>query len=76
MTTRLKDYRIYGKAPRERRFKAMDVSHMVQVTQISKATVFWAVTELKLERLRVQCRQMEQDNPGWLFELRERIHER
>jgi hypothetical protein len=73
MSTRLKDYRIYGRAPREKRFKAMDMDHMVQVTQLSKATVYWARTESQVSRLKAKCEQLKLDKPGWIFELREKL---
>lgn len=73
---RLKDYRIYGRKPREKRFKAMDMNRGIQVNNLIRATVYWAVTESKLERLQALCKQLEEDNPGWVFELRERKNER
>lgn len=72
MAKRLKDYRIYARAPREKRFKAMDLTHGVQVTQLSKATIYWASTETKVTRLKELCRKLGEDKPGWHFELREK----
>lgn len=59
-------YLVYG-SYKGGRFKAMDLNAGVQVGNLIYATMFYPES---LDRLKVELKQIEKDNPDWTFEIR------
>ena len=62
------NYIIYGRAPGEKKFKALGAKG--QVRNLIYAIVYWDCTPERLTQLTEQIGHMTLDNLGWSFELR------
>ena len=62
------NYIIYGRAPGEKKFKAL--GDKGQVGNLIRAIVYWNVTPERLTQLTEQIAHMTIDNPEWTFEIR------
>jgi hypothetical protein len=71
MNTEMKNYRIYGRAPRHGSFKVMDMHSMIQVSRVSKATTYWGRTEAQAKKLQAWVDELNAEKTGWFYELRE-----
>ena len=59
-------YLVYG-SYKGGKFKAMDLNAGVQVGNLIYATMFYPES---LDRLKVELKKIEKDNPDWTFEIR------
>ena len=62
------NYIIYGRAPGEKKFKAL--GDKGQVGNLIYAVVYWDCSAERLTKLTEQIAHMTIDNPEWAFELR------
>jgi len=66
-----KQYRVYGKLKKEKRFKALDMDEGSQVGNLIYATIVTINDVLTEERFNTILESMRIDNPTWDFEKRE-----
>lgn len=59
-------YLVYG-SYKGGKFKAMDLNAGVQVGNLIYATMFYPESP---DRLKVELKKIEKDNPDWTFEIR------